>query len=213
MQPRQISLEPEARPRRSLKRDAILTAARDVFASRGYGASCEDIAAAAGVSKQTIYNQFGSKEQLFHAIVEQRAQQITAPLAPASHQRPVRDMLLEVALAIQDIQTVNVRSNLMRAVISASTAFPAVAQDFYETGPMQMLRALAEWMRVENSAGRLRVSDPQMAAEHFFGLLSGHQLVKSLLGLARGFTAKERARRCAYCVDLFLAAHGPDARH
>jgi hypothetical protein len=46
------------------KRRAIVAAAREIFVSHGYDAGVDLIADAAGVSKVTIYNHFGSKEQL-----------------------------------------------------------------------------------------------------------------------------------------------------
>ncbi|MEQ3550012.1 TetR/AcrR family transcriptional regulator [Pseudonocardia nematodicida] len=51
-------------------RAALLEAAREVFAERGYeGASVDDIARVAGVSVGSIYSRFGNKETLFRALV------------------------------------------------------------------------------------------------------------------------------------------------
>src|SRR5215204_5592639 len=52
------------------KREAILTAALRVFSQQGYErASVDEIAAEAGVAKPTIYNHFGTKEQLFRDVL------------------------------------------------------------------------------------------------------------------------------------------------
>ncbi|PVZ14158.1 TetR/AcrR family transcriptional regulator [Actinomycetospora cinnamomea] len=52
-------------------RQALLVAARRVFAERGYGpASVEEIARTAGVSVGSVYVHFASKEALFTALVE-----------------------------------------------------------------------------------------------------------------------------------------------
>lgn len=62
-------IEPKTRDK-SKKRSAILEGAIDVFISTGYElASMDKIAETAGVSKRTVYNHFGSKENLFQAIV------------------------------------------------------------------------------------------------------------------------------------------------
>ncbi|MHB8129520.1 MAG: TetR/AcrR family transcriptional regulator [Mobilitalea sp.] len=56
---------------KSKKRATILDGAIDVFISMGYElASMDKIAETAGVSKRTVYNHFGSKENLFQAIVD-----------------------------------------------------------------------------------------------------------------------------------------------
>ena len=57
----------------SPKRRAILNAATELFAARGYGAvSMDAIARAADVSKATLYAHFESKDRLFATIVQDR---------------------------------------------------------------------------------------------------------------------------------------------
>ncbi|WP_131770844.1 TetR/AcrR family transcriptional regulator, partial [Candidatus Protofrankia californiensis] len=52
------------------KREAILAAAFEVFARKGYeGASVDLIASEAGVAKPTLYNHLGSKENLFRLVM------------------------------------------------------------------------------------------------------------------------------------------------
>ncbi|HEX6336052.1 MAG TPA: TetR family transcriptional regulator [Jiangellaceae bacterium] len=65
------------RPGRQDTRGAILNAARDVFAERGYdGASIRLIATGAGVDPALVHHYFGTKEQLFLAVVQ-------PPVSPA----------------------------------------------------------------------------------------------------------------------------------
>lgn len=53
-------------------RARLLVAAAEVFAERGYaGASVDDIAGAAGVSVGSIYSRFGSKQELFEALMSE----------------------------------------------------------------------------------------------------------------------------------------------
>ena len=62
----------------------ILDTARQMFLERGYDAtSLDDVAAASGVSKTTVYNNFEDKEGLFRAVVlavTERAEQIISEL-------------------------------------------------------------------------------------------------------------------------------------
>src|SRR3954447_12568621 len=51
------------------KRQAILDAATAAFLQSGYATSVDDIAAAAGVGKQTVYRHFGDKQALFLAAL------------------------------------------------------------------------------------------------------------------------------------------------
>src|SRR5450756_543408 len=59
----------------------ILDAALRVFAARGYGATrLEDVAAAAGVTKGTIYYYFKNKEDILDRLVASRNQEVFADL-------------------------------------------------------------------------------------------------------------------------------------
>jgi AcrR family transcriptional regulator len=61
-------LTPERR--RQLTRDALIAAATEVFTRKGFqAASLEEIADAAGFTKGAIYSNFGSKEELLHAVI------------------------------------------------------------------------------------------------------------------------------------------------
>ena len=63
-----------------VKTEAILDAASQVLFERGLGASMDEIARCARVSKQTVYNHYGSKAELVRALIDRRAQLIAAPL-------------------------------------------------------------------------------------------------------------------------------------
>lgn len=63
--------------RRELTRTALLDAAEEAFAERGYSAvGLEDIAQAAGFSKGAIYSNFGNRQRLFLAVLERRNQRL-----------------------------------------------------------------------------------------------------------------------------------------
>jgi AcrR family transcriptional regulator len=73
-------------PRKRLSADdrraAILDAALEVFSRRGYnGASIDEIATAAGISKALIYEHFPSKRDLHVSLLERHVQEIFIRLA------------------------------------------------------------------------------------------------------------------------------------
>jgi AcrR family transcriptional regulator len=60
-----------------LRRETILAAAEEVFARSGYhGASLDDIAQAAGISKALIYEHFASKRDLHASLVTAHVEEI-----------------------------------------------------------------------------------------------------------------------------------------
>ncbi len=63
-------------------RDGLLTAARALFAERGYAAvGTEEIVRAAGMTRGALYHQFRDKEQLFEAVFEQVEAETTQRIA------------------------------------------------------------------------------------------------------------------------------------
>ena len=72
---------PTTKPRRAdaqRNHDAVLAAARAVFAQAGIDAPMEDVARAAGVGKGTLYRRFPTREHLFAAILQDRVDELDA---------------------------------------------------------------------------------------------------------------------------------------
>jgi AcrR family transcriptional regulator len=73
--------------RRELTRTALVEAAAQVFARRGfYGASLEEIAETAGFTRGAIYKNFADKEELFFAVRDLVNEQTLAAFAEHLHQ-------------------------------------------------------------------------------------------------------------------------------
>ena len=85
-------------------RRAILDAALDLFAEKGYfGTSLRDIAGAVGVRESALYNYFQSKEALFNDLIataqEDKAEQVVALLdQPVTDLHAVLEQLTHVLL-------------------------------------------------------------------------------------------------------------------
>ncbi|WP_298352523.1 TetR/AcrR family transcriptional regulator [Rhodoblastus sp.] len=127
---------------------AIRAAALDLFAQKGFSATrLDDVAAAAGVAKGTIYLYFPSKQDLLEAIVAstigatltQVEQAIAASPAPASEL--LRLMGRAMALGVQDPE----RRQVLHLVLSEGARFPAIAQFYHReiiSRGMSLIRAI-----------------------------------------------------------------------
>ncbi|MEN2978299.1 TetR/AcrR family transcriptional regulator [Tistrella bauzanensis] len=194
------------------KRRAILAAARRQFAGNGFNAGMGDIAAEAGVSKQTIYNVFRNKDELFLAAVGEVAEQITAPLSAPDPDASPEDILTEIAWHFMRV----VISGKMVSVMHMLTGMgrgglaPELAAAFYEIGPARNGRRLADWLATQHQAGRLDIDDPHLASEHFFGMLNGKLQLRQLLYAAPPPDDDEAARRVAAAVTRFMKAYAPE---
>lgn len=87
---------------RALREEQILAIAEELFAERGYeGASMDELARRAGVSKPVVYDIVGSKEALFGRCFERAGDELAAVVAAAAaqHAGDVAATLRATALA------------------------------------------------------------------------------------------------------------------
>jgi AcrR family transcriptional regulator len=168
---------PAARRPRQDKRRAILDAAAPIFGTEGYErASVDAIAAAAGVSKPTIYNYFGGKEQLFRASVadsaiRQNADALRVILRLDLTPEGWRDSLHELGMKLVECQRSECAAFLRRMIAAESARDPEVYQAVRTQAVDPILEALAGRLAMLGNAGYLRVPDPALAARQFLALI------------------------------------------
>jgi len=197
---------------RSPKLRAIVEAASTLFAQYGYdGTSTEMIAEAAGVSRQTIYNQFDSKERLFLEIASDLVNAIVGPLGIAEEAGAEPRAVL-LALAERTLTTLFAPKTIARRrlAIAEVTRFPHLGHAIYNEGPAQTRVKLAAYLTEQTRLGTMRVPQPLLAAEHFFALVTGPSDVRILFGVETSVSAELVGERAANAVDTFFRAFGVD---
>ena len=114
----------------SSKRRQILEGASRVFMDLGFdGASMGEIARAAGVSKGTLYAYFGSKDELFEAIIRAEKGQAAERLCAFRREGDVREMLTDFGVRLMQRICEPGTLALARVVIAAAEKFPNRAVD------------------------------------------------------------------------------------
>lgn len=187
-------------------RQRLLHAAVAAFMNEGYRASVDRIAAAAGVAKQTLYNHFSSKEDLFSEVFRHAAMTILVTLD--GNGGDVRERLLSFAAAFSDKVMCPVGLALFRTMISEYPRFPELAKAFYAKGPEQTLNGLTDFLRRAMDEGKLRRDDPRFAAELLMSQLVGLERTRRLLGQPPTPEAQERGR-IERTVECFLRIYAP----
>jgi len=126
------------------KRAAILEGARTVFLRDGFGtATMDDVAAAAGVGKQTVYRHFGSKEALFLGLVQSMCASAIAA-DPPTHptNRPIENELRALGQLLAKSLIAPDSLALYRAIVAEAGRLPVLGALFYQHGP-QLARSMA----------------------------------------------------------------------
>ena len=159
MSPAQAISRDQAPRTRTSKRDLILKTAHDLFLVQGFeGTSIDQIAEAAGVSRQTIYNNFDSKEALFKAIAGALADHVVEPLLNENLQTgDVESTLTDLAERALALMVLPSTLALHRLVVTEAPKFPEVARQIYESGAARAAQALATYLAHQSARGILAV--------------------------------------------------------
>lgn len=191
------------------KRQAILDAATAAFLQSGYAANVDDIAAAAGVGKQTVYRHFGDKEALFlAALAAARASVVTPqPFAAPDTADPAKGLarLGEQILTIALSPTV---AALHRLTIAEIGRHPELSRHWADGSTPYVDEELTGYLRRCDTDGVLKVPDPARAARQFAYLLITEGRLASVYG-TKPLPAKLRHEMAAETADLIVRAHHP----
>ncbi|MEY3991942.1 MAG: HTH-type transcriptional regulator RutR, partial [Pseudomonadota bacterium] len=126
-------------PKRERRKEArpgeLLEAALDLFVEKGYAATrAEEVAARAGVSKGTLFLYFGSKEELFKAVVRENVvrPQTEGAEEVARFEGPSGELLTYLMLEWWRRYGATKASGISKLLMSEASNFPDLARFFQE---------------------------------------------------------------------------------
>ena len=190
------------------KTEDILDAAALAFTERGLEAPMEDIARRAGVSKQTIYNHYGSKEDLLKALFSRRREQVIEPLVGGGHlDEPLEDRMAAYVLRVMEGYLGQGNNSVMRSAIAASQTRPELGRMVYDAGPRAGRQRIAEFLAAEAEAGHLDIDDAEEASDFLFGMAAGSLLLRLMLDAPIDRAPERLAARARACAQRFLRAY------
>ena len=197
------------------KRRAILNAARAVFISGGYrGASMDEVAGLAEVSKVTVYKHFSDKRSLFTAVITSaidEAEQSTHALVDRLGQsndlaQDLRTFARQHIVEVTQPHLIKMR----RMIIAEAGRFPELARAWHRSGPERAHATLARQIEQLGSRGILQVQDPLLAAQHLNYLILSVPVNEAMFtGRDKPYPRSQLYRYADEAVRVFLAAYTP----
>ena len=195
------------------KFEQVLEGARTVFLRDGFErASVDDIAREAGVSKATLYAYFPDKRLLFMEIAttecRRQAQDAESRIDPNA---PIAQVLRLAAEKIVAFLQSDFGQRIYRIAVAESENFPALAHEFYHSGPRLVQDRIAEFLRHAIDRGELSIDDIDLAAAQFAQLCKAELHDRLIFATAPCCTPKDAARVIDGAVQMFMARYGTKA--
>jgi TetR/AcrR family transcriptional repressor of mexJK operon len=206
------------RPKDMEKRAAILDAAKALFVQTGFGGtSMDNVAAAAGVSKLTVYSHFGDKDNLFREVVRAHIQdRLPDDMFAAVPGGDIRMRLVNIAHAYAGMETNSDTVGTFRAILSdcQQGGNPRFGRLLWEEGPARTHALMQKLLQQGVDDGALAITDVSRAATQFQALLKGDLLLRRLFGCEDCVVkfADEVTTNALAAVDMFLLAYSADRR-
>ena len=197
------------------KRGQILDAARTLFLSRGYArTSTEAVRREAGVSKETLYRYYRTKEELFADVLrrltlEHLHQPFRADekLSPDADSKQLQKIVRRLAGEIIETMMQPDYLALLRVVIAESDRFPHLGELFRKTVPEQGIASIVELLRRLRKKGLAAEIDAEAAARMLLGSLLTYALMDGILNSESEQPPHPPApKRIQAIADLFVRA-------
>ncbi|MBV8850415.1 MAG: TetR/AcrR family transcriptional regulator [Methylobacteriaceae bacterium] len=189
----------------------ILEGARRVFLADGFdGASMNDVARVAGVSKGTLYVYFQSKQALFEALIREEHRRTAERLSMFDEAEPdVALVLTRFGNALMNFMLLPEHIALVRTVSAAAAKFPAIGRAFFDAGPQYGADRLAAYFSQQVEAGALFIDDVNLAAWQFLEALQGGHLKRMLFCVCEPPQQDAVEKAVARAVEMFMAVYRP----
>ncbi len=177
----------QGRPKSEEKYHLVLHAASCLFLKEGFAnTSMDTVAKASGVSKQTVYSHFESKDALFKAAISSKCrsyqldtqQLIDATSGSLSLFECLQKVGCQFVRLLQDPEAIAI----FRVIIAEAVNSPHVATLFYQAGPEASLATLSSVIK-KFGQGSLNAKVAQQLAVDFCALLKGEYHTMMLCGI------------------------------
>ncbi|MBI1363876.1 MAG: TetR family transcriptional regulator [Proteobacteria bacterium] len=192
------------------RRRDILDAGTRVFLDTGYNAASIDmVAAAANISKPTIYKYFSSKEELFSAIIKSLSEGIEAELERLCLKKlEPKEALTTYGRGILNVLVSPDCVSLYRLIISEGGRSSELANQFHNCGCGPVRHLLEKYLAHQTAEGTMRVPDPELATWQFVGMLELPLFWRNVMRLRDDLPgAKEVEDTLAAAVDMMLRTY------
>lgn len=193
----------------------VLEGARTIFLRDGFeGASVDEIAREAGVSKATLYSYFPDKRIMFMEVFRNElAREVADASALIEVDLPVEQVLPFIVQIVSAHVISDFGLRIYRVGVAEAERFPLLAKEYYAAGPVLLRQKLVSYFERCIERGELLIDDIELAADQLIQLASA-SIHDRVLFLGSNSVDKDMMRRVnSGAVSMFLARYGVRQHH
>jgi len=190
------------------RRRDILLAGKKIFFESGYQvASIDRIAEAAGTTKRTVYDHFGSKDDLLGEVVALASRELIDSLsAPDAVSKEPWDGLRTYVARVRKVVGRPEAVRFYRLVIAEAERRPELGRRLYETAFRGPERAVAAYLESCVAEGRVKSHDAAVLARIILDVAISNPCISGLTGVADAAENQLGHRAADRVVDMLEAA-------
>jgi len=195
------------KPRSADKREEVLDIASENFLGKGFdGTSINVMAREAGISKESIYRYFGSKEDLFMAVVERELSFYGNGMLETTNNyegESLKEALYKVAEATIRVVSTDRTLSLRRLVFQMTATGSKVGTHYYQAGPDVAYRNLVQLFQYYKPKSDFPIDK---LSRYFLSIVLHRTVLQRECGVRSNMTEDDIATHCTEVVEDFL--HG-----
>jgi AcrR family transcriptional regulator len=196
------------------KVEQVIAGAREVFLRDGFeGASVDEIARVARVSKATLYSYFPDKREMFTEVTRcECLRQAEASMEMIDPARGVANTLGVAGRNLLQFITSEFGQQVFRICVAESDRFPELGRRFYESGPKMVRDKLVLFLEAAVARGELSIDDVELAADQFAELCKADIFPRIMFCREWRPQESDVARVVEGAVAMFMARYGVEDR-
>jgi len=176
-----------ARMSGDMRREQILKTAVDLFSKHGFrGTTTKEIARAAGVSEAMVFKHFATKDELYGAILDNKACQgemqfslrEDSVIGKAMEERDDHAVFYNLALNAMNKQQSD--PGFMRLLFFSALEEHDLAERFFKEFVTRVYEFIGSYIEKRQKEGAMRKIEPRIAVRAFLGMMI-HQSLNNIL--------------------------------
>ncbi len=197
------------------RRQQIVRVAMKLFSQRGFrGTTTKEIAQAAGVSEAMVFRHFATKEELYAAILDDKAGAGEMALMCEKVAGSVTrgdDLAVFESLAAAMLQHHEHDPDFLRLLLYSALEGHELFEMFWNRNVREMAQFICSYIGVRQKAGALRSMEPMIAGRAFIGMVVYHSLVTTLFDKSRTLLDMPNERAAREFTEIFLKGVGTNS--